>query len=155
MSTETHIQLPRSRETGQHLRNTASMATVSPTRPTRRAARKKVILEESEDEVSFNAPDEEEFTPAPKRSPRKTSRRQTTANVETSPVKNGRTRRAKTGEGIEPSQIFDPEESMAPSEPGSPSKKGSPRKRKSGAATRGGRRTSAIPEMPPPLPTQA
>jgi structural maintenance of chromosome 4 len=129
------------------------MATVSPTRPTRRAARKNVIVEESEDELSFNAPDEEEFTPAPKRSPRKSSRRQTTANIEASPTKNARSRRAKTGEGIEPSQIFDPEDSIAPSEPSSPSKKASPRKRKSAAAPRGNRRTSAVPELPPPLPT--
>jgi structural maintenance of chromosome 4 len=129
------------------------MATVSPTRPTRRAARKKVIVEESEDEISFNAPDEEEFTPAPKRSPRKSSRRQTTANVEASPTKNARSRRAKTGEGIEPSQIFDPEDSIAPSEPSSPSKKASPRKRKSAVAPRGSRRTSTVPELPPPLPT--
>src|ERR1700722_3125315 len=129
------------------------MAAVSPTRPTRRAARKNVIVEESEDELSFNAPDEEEFTPAPKRSPRKSSRRQTTTNTEASPTKNARGRRAKTGEGIEPSQIFDPEDSIAPSEPSSPSKKASPRKRKSAVAPRGSRRTSTVPELPPPLPT--
>jgi hypothetical protein len=66
----------------------AGMAAISPTRPTRQAASKNVIVEESEDEISFNALEEEEFTPAPKRSSRKTSRRQTTANIETSPKKN-------------------------------------------------------------------
>src|SRR2546423_9006387 len=130
------------------------MATVSPTRPTRRAARKPLIVEESEDELSFIAPEEEEVvTPAPKRSPKKASRRQTTANVETSSRKNAQSRRAKTGEGIEPSQIFDPEESVAPSEPASPSKKVSPRKRKSVAAPRGSRRMSNVPDLPCPLPT--
>ena len=126
------------------------MAAISPTRPTRRAARKNVIVEESEDELSFNAPDEEEFTPAPKRSPRKTSRRQTTANVEKSPRKNAPSRRARTGDSIEPSQIFDPEDSI---EPGSPSKRASPRKRKSAAVGRGSQLTSTVPQMFPPLPT--
>ena len=140
---------------------TAAMATVSPTRP-RRAARQKVIAEESEDELSFNAQqdDEEDFTPAPapKRSPRKSTanRRQTTANVDiTSPQKTtARNRRAKTGDGIEPSEIFDAEESMAPTEaPASPTKKASPKKRKSAMPIRGTRRSSVMPELPPPLPT--
>src|SRR5271163_4987660 len=132
------------------------MAEVSPSRPARRAARPKVIVEESEDELSFNAKDdEEEFTPAAKRSsPRKSSRRQTTANVETSPRKNNRGRRAKTGEGIEPSEIFDPEASTMASQPSSPSKKSSPRKRKSATTSRTSHRPLIIPDMPP-LPTPA
>lgn len=116
------------------------------------------MVEDSDDGVNDRSTiireDEEDFTPAPKRSPRKGVRRQTTANVETSPRKSTRGgRRAKTGEGIEPSQIFDPDASIAPSEPTSPSKRASPR-RKSAVAVRNSRRTSTIPAIPA-LPTPA
>jgi structural maintenance of chromosome 4 len=134
------------------------MASISPARPIRRAARRQVVLEESDDEVNDASTiireDEEEFTPAPKRSPRKSTRRQTTANVETSPRKSARGgRRARTGEAIEPSQFFEPDTSMGPSEPTSPSKRASPR-RKSSAPVRNNRRISIVPAMPN-LPTPA
>src|ERR1700743_1934704 len=128
------------------------MSTESPARPTRRAARKTIVVDESEDELSLIHEDnDEEFTPAPKRSPRKSTRRQTTASANPSPKKSARSRKLKTGDGIEPSQIFDPEETMPPSEPASPTKAASPRKRKSAAPTKG-RRSSVTPPVPP-LPT--
>ena len=101
------------------------MTDSSPVRPVRRAARRNVIKdEESEDELSFIAKqeEEEEFTPAPHRSPRKSTRRQTTANLDASPKKAARARRAQTGDTIEPSQIFDADQSMALSEAPSPRK---------------------------------
>ncbi|KIW61617.1 hypothetical protein PV05_01717 [Exophiala xenobiotica] len=129
------------------------MSAESPARPSRRATRKTIVVDESEDELSLIKEDnDEEFTPAPKRSPRKSTRRQTTASVSATPKRSARARKAKTGEGIEPTQIFDPEESLAPSEPTSPSKSPSPRKRKS-TSPRKGRRSSIAPPMPP-LPTE-
>jgi structural maintenance of chromosome 4 len=147
---------------------TTTMATISPQRPSRRAAasRRNVILEESDDEPA-NATqnngaedsDGEDFTPAPKRSPRKSTRRKTTADVAPTP-RTSRGRRTKTDEGIEPSQIFDPEESTVPPEPVSPTKKASPRKRKSVATTRKSRNSisnamTGVPDLAPPLPTPA
>jgi structural maintenance of chromosome 4 len=110
------------------------------------------VVDESEDELSLIQEDtDEEFTPAPKRSPRKSTRRQTTASVGATPKRSARARKFKTGEGIEPSQIFDPEESIAPGEPASPTKTTPARKRKS-SSPRKGRRSSAIPPVPA-LPT--
>ena len=59
------------------------MASISPTRPTRRAAaRKKIVVDESDDEgtvvgtAQAQAEDDEmDFTPAPQRSPRRPTRR--------------------------------------------------------------------------------
>ncbi|EXJ60313.1 structural maintenance-chromosome 4 [Cladophialophora yegresii CBS 114405] len=128
------------------------MSAESPVRPTRRAARKTVVVDESEDELSLiKEENDEEFTPAPKRSPRKSTRRQTTASANESPRKSGRQRAAKTGDGIEPSQIFEPEETLPPSEPASPSKTSSPSKRRSTAA-RKSRKSSVAPPVPD-LPT--
>ena len=112
------------------------MASISPTRPTRRAAaRKKIVVDESDDEgtvvgtAQAQAEDDEmDFTPAPQRSPRRPTRRKT-ADVPATPRTAARTRRARTGDTIEPSEIFDPEESIVP-EPISPTKKASPRKSK-------------------------
>ena len=132
------------------------MATISPTRPSRRAAtHKKIIVQESDDE-EVNAAQVieadnsgEDFTPAPQRSPKRKTRRKTTDTPAASRnvARNGR---ARTGEGIEPSQVFDPEETIAPG-PISP-KKTSPRKRKSAAAPRKGRASLSV-DLPPPLPT--
>jgi structural maintenance of chromosome 4 len=111
------------------------MTDSSPVRPARRAARRNVIKdEESDDEMSLIAQEveEEEFTPAPKRSPRKSARRQTTANVEISPKKPARARRARTGDTIEPSEIFDADQSMALSEAPSPKKATRGRRTKTG-----------------------
>lgn len=114
------------------------MASISPARPARRAAaRRKFVIDESEDEVMKDAPVQDEgddFTPAPQRSPKRTTRRKTTEEPAT-PRANPRGRRTRKTEVIEPTQIFDPEESVAP-EAVSPTKKPSPRKRKSAAPTR-------------------
>lgn len=130
------------------------MATISPTRPSRRAAsRRKVVVEESDDEDMGGmggVEDEEEFTPAPQRSPRRQTRRKTT-EVPSTPRTAARTRRTRTGESVEPSEIFDPEASIKP-EPVSPTKKASPRKRKSAAPTRRARPSVAAEDVPP-LPT--
>ncbi|RMZ84160.1 hypothetical protein DV738_g782, partial [Chaetothyriales sp. CBS 135597] len=135
----------------------------SPVRPSRRATRKPVVVDtDSDDELSLipEAKDEE-FTPAPKRaaSPRKSTRRQTTATagIESSPRKSVRRRRPKTAEGIEPTEIFDAAaegEEAANEPPASPTKRAppSPRKRKSAAPPRS-RRPSAAPSVPtlPPM----
>lgn len=130
------------------------MASTSPVRPSRRAAtRKKMVVEDSEDEIMPDAPLEDEgedFTPAPPKSPRRATRRKTTEEPVT-PRANARVRRTRKTEVVEPTQIFDPEENVAP-EPVSPTKKPSPRKRKSAAPVRRGR-TSVAEDLPPPLPT--
>ncbi|KAL8901146.1 MAG: hypothetical protein Q9207_005349 [Kuettlingeria erythrocarpa] len=131
------------------------MASISPVRPSRRAAtRKKIVLEDSEDEVMqdiANEDDAEEFTPAPQRTPKRTTRRKTT-DEPTTPRANARGRRTRKTEAIEPTQIFDPEENLA-SEPVSPAKKPSPRKRKSAAPARRGRPSVAEDLPSAPLPT--
>ncbi|KAL8950235.1 MAG: hypothetical protein Q9222_003724 [Ikaeria aurantiellina] len=132
------------------------MASISPARPSRRAAtRSKVVVDESEDEVMQDAPNEDDdcddFTPAPVKSPKRTARRKTT-DEPTTPRANARGgRRTRKTEVLEPTQIFDPEETVAP-EPVSPTKKPSPRKRKSTAPVRKGR-ASVANNVPPPLPT--
>lgn len=134
------------------------MASVSPTRPSRRAAaRKKVVVEDSDEEASTHTTaqenerdDPDDYTPAPLRSPRRRTRQQA-ADVSSTVRTAARTRRARTGESIEPSQIFEAEPSMAP-EPVSPTKNTSPRKRKSAAAPRRSRVTGSI-DPPPQLPT--
>ncbi|KAK5061189.1 hypothetical protein LTR84_007731 [Exophiala bonariae] len=123
------------------------MSAESPVRPSRRATRRPVVVEESDDELSLIHEDnDEEFTPAPPKrsSPRKSTRRQTTANISDSPKKSARTRKVKTGDAIEPSEIFDPEETMGHNEPVSPTKRASPRKRQSTAPPKS-RRTSLAP----------
>ena len=127
------------------------MSTLSPARPSRRAAaisRKVVVDEDSEDEIAVikKEDDGDDFTPAPKASPRRQTRRKTT---EASPTKR---KVRKTEESIEPSEIFDPDESVRP-EPVSPTKKTSPRKRKSAPAPRKSRAAAlnednSIPPMP-------
>lgn len=126
----------------------------SPARPLRRAARKTIVLEEeSEDELSLVVEErEEEFTPAPKKSPRKTTRRQTTVNDDASPKKNVRTRKARSGDSVEPSEIFT-QETSAIEAPLSPTKSASPRKRKA-TVPRPSRRNSVAPPTPA-LPTPA
>ncbi|RMD40123.1 hypothetical protein DV735_g4999, partial [Chaetothyriales sp. CBS 134920] len=130
----------------------------SPVRPSRRATRKPVIVDTDSDDELSRIPEakDEEFTPAPKRatSPRKSTRRQTTAGIESSPRKSIRRRRPKTAEGIEPTEIFDAADSTELNEPTSPTKRAppSPRKRKSAAPPRS-RRPSAAPSVPllPPM----
>ncbi|KAL8827009.1 MAG: hypothetical protein Q9170_007183 [Blastenia crenularia] len=131
------------------------MASISPVRSSRRVAtRKKLVVDESDDEIMKDAPVEndegDDFTLAPHRSPKRTTRRKTTEEPAT-PRANGRERRTRKTEVLEPTQIFDPEESVAP-EPVSPTKKPSPRKRRSAAPVRKGR-ASVAQDLPPPLPT--
>ena len=140
-----------------HNHRDSKMATVSPTRPSRRtAARRKVVLDEDdEDDVALAQlgaaeDDEEDFTPAPQRSPRRQSRRKTAAEVPATPRTAARTRKTRTGDGVEPSEIFDPQENVI-AEPASPAKKPSPRKRKSVAAPKRQTRTETMDH--PPLPT--
>ena len=137
----------------------ASMATISPTRPSRRAAsRRKVVVEESDDEImggmGGGEDDGEDFTPAPQRSPRRQTRRKT-SEVPSTQRTTARSRRARTGDSVEPSEIFDPNEPIKP-EPVSPTKKASPRKRKSAAPTKGARSSvalDAVSLLPTPKPS--
>ncbi|KAL8854011.1 MAG: hypothetical protein Q9221_001134 [Calogaya cf. arnoldii] len=129
------------------------MASLSPARPSRRAAtRRNHIIDDSDEENSKHAPIEEEdgdnFTPAPK-SPKRAARRKT-AEEPTTPRADVRGRRTRKTDVLEPTQIFDPDQTVA-AEPVSPTKKPSPRKRKSAAPTRKGR--ASVAELPPPLPT--
>ena len=129
------------------------MASISPTRPSRRAAtKKKIIVDDSDEDVGTTKvaqDDEEEFTPAPQRSPQRQSRRKTTS-VPPTPATAVRNRRTRTGDCIEPSQIFNPEESIPPLAL-SPTKQTSPRKRKSTAPIR--KRRTSVSVDPPQLPT--
>ncbi|OBT46277.1 hypothetical protein VE00_02341 [Pseudogymnoascus sp. WSF 3629] len=131
----------------------------SPTRPSRRAAARRKIVDSSDEEEPSGSSQkvkeesEEEFTPAPERSPRRQtqSRRKTATSVPSTPRTSGRTRKSVVAESIEPSEIFDPEQTAYP-EPPSPTKRASPRKRKSAAPSRAGS-ASVPPELPAPLPT--
>ncbi|KAL8695252.1 MAG: hypothetical protein Q9218_000290 [Villophora microphyllina] len=131
------------------------MASMSPTRPSRRAAtRRKVIADDSEDDIMQDVPaqedEEEDFTPATQKSPKHTTRRRTTEEPKT-PRLNTRRRGTQKAEVLEPTQIFDPQENVPP-EPVSPTKKLSPRKRKSAAPARRAK-SSVAEDLPPPLPT--
>ena len=134
------------------------MASISPTRPSRRAAtRKKAIVEDSDEEgsthtaVQENEQDEpDDYTPAPSRSPRRRTRQQT-ADAPSTLRTATRSRKTRNSETVEPSQIFEADPSFPP-EPASPTKNASPRKRKSVAAPRRGRVSGSI-DPPPPLPT--
>ncbi|KAK3718676.1 Structural maintenance of chromosomes protein 4 [Vermiconidia calcicola] len=139
------------------------MSAASPERPSRRAAaRRKVVVDEDEDgsdvENSVDDDEEEEFTPAPSRTTR--SPRQKTGGDATTPRRRTAAgRRTRTGESVEPSQIFSPPESVV-DEPLSPTKK-SPPKRRNAKDARAARksRVSRIsiapdaPELQPTLPT--
>ncbi|KAK4694091.1 structural maintenance of chromosome 4, partial [Lecanoromycetidae sp. Uapishka_2] len=130
------------------------MSTISPTRPSRRAATsRKVVVDESDAENVTEPRGEEEdggdFTPAPQRSPKRQTRRRT--EVPPTPRTAARTRRARTGDNVEPPEIFDTENIVAP-EPVSPTKKVSPTKRKSAAAPKRAH-ASMLDEATPPIPT--
>ena len=117
-----------------------------------------MLEEDSEDELSLVQEEQghdEEFTPAPKKTPRKPTRRQTTAGTDVSPKKTVRTRKARSGDSVGPSIALEREDSKAPSEPASPTKSVSPRKRKT-TVPRASRRTSLAPPTPAAaLPTPA
>ena len=132
------------------------MASITPARPSRRAAaRRNVIVETSDEDASPPRHDtqdsEDEFTPAAQKSPRRAPRRKT-ADVPLTP-RQPRGKRAKTGDGLTPTQIFEPEATPGPSEVGSPTKKASPRKRKTVTAVSRKSRASVVPSIPPAMPT--
>lgn len=122
-------------------------------RPRRGAARKTIVLEEdSEDELSRVEERDEEFTPAPPKSTRKTTRRKTSVIEGTgSPVKNVRTRKARSGDSVEPSAIYDHEETILPASPTKTTT--SPRKRKPTVSRT--KRDESVPPPTPILPTPA
>ncbi len=134
------------------------MASISPTRPSRRAAtRKKVIIEDSDEEASTpitpqedEQDDADDFTPAPLRSPRRRTRARA-PDIPSTPRTAVRSRRVRNNDSIEPSQIFEADPNTPP-EPVSPTRKASPRKRKSVAVARRGRVSGSV-EPPPLLPT--
>ncbi|EER37777.1 nuclear condensin complex subunit Smc4 [Histoplasma capsulatum H143] len=124
------------------------MTSVSGSRPSRRAAaaRKNFVVESSEDEAASTGratpalsshdeqeqEDEEEFTPVPKRPAAKgPTRRRTTANLSSETPqtvrqdKSKRTRRPRTGDDIEQSQLFDmvDESTLLAENPETPSKR--------------------------------
>ena len=106
--------------------------------------------EENAQEPQGGEDEGDDFTPAPQRSPRRQTRRKTT-DIPPTPRTAARARRVRTGDSVEPSQIFDPEESIPP-EPVSPTKKPSPRKRKSAAPAKKVRAFVSV-EPPPQMPT--
>lgn len=122
------------------------------TRPTRRAAaaRRAAIIDS--DEEMMDAPQqpadesEDDFTPAPSASPRRTRRK--TVDPSTTPKKRpGRPK--KSIAPTEASEILDPEQSIIIEDQEEPAKKASPRKRKS-VAPRASK--AATPDLAPPQP---
>ncbi|KAI9886590.1 MAG: hypothetical protein M1823_001632 [Watsoniomyces obsoletus] len=112
------------------------MSGVSPKRPARRAAtRRRMVVDSSDEEVvdagSPPEDDSEEFTPAPQRSPRRQSRRKTTASISQTPRTATRRSRPKTGDAMEVSmlelQAEEPSQLRSPTR--SPTRRTSPRKR--------------------------
>lgn len=131
----------------------------SPVRPSRRVATRKKIIVESDDEdelstTKMELDEEEDFTPAPKKSPRKapaaSGRRKTTNSVVPTPRTTGRGKKAVPGDGIEPTEILDPDTSTIAT-PESPTKR-SPKKVKSAPTLVRRPRKSTTPDVPP-LPT--
>jgi structural maintenance of chromosome 4 len=110
--------------------------------------------EEEDVQPKMQEDSEEDFAPAPKRSPRKApaSRRKTTNTIMGTPRTSARAKKSPPNENIEPSEILEPDETIK-AEPESPSKRGSPRKMKSAPALARRPRKSATPDLPPPLPT--
>ena len=98
--------------------------------------------------------DEEDFTPAPQISPRRQTRRKTSDVLQT-PSTTIRSRRARTGESIEPTEILEHRGSDRP-EPMSLTKKTSPKKRKTAAVPRKSRNVPSMDQvsmLPTPKPS--
>nr|OQO27227.1 hypothetical protein B0A51_05322 [Rachicladosporium sp. CCFEE 5018] len=112
------------------------MSAASSERPPRRAAsRRKVVVEDDNSSDIENSAvshsqqadeDQEDYASVPKNA-RSSPRRRTTASTATTP-KRAAARRTRTGESIEPSQIFSPPESVVDG-PTSPTKKAAPKRR--------------------------
>ena len=117
-----------------------------------------VVDSDDDDELQstkIDMDEEEDFTPAPKKSPRKApaGRRKTTNSVAT--TTRTTTRRSRVpSESVEPSEILEPVEQSTMLEPGSPTKK-SPKKMRSAPALVRRPRKSTAPDLAPPLPTPA
>ncbi|TPX08142.1 uncharacterized protein E0L32_010209 [Thyridium curvatum] len=127
------------------------------TRPSRRATRRTAVIDSDDDMVDAPPPvaeeSEDEFTPAPAKSPRKSSagRRKTTTEAPTTPRKPGRPRKSVApAASVEPSEILEADQTVTAMDVDSPPKKASPRKRKS-VAPRASK--AATPELPPAMPT--
>ena len=142
------------------------MSAASPDRPSRRAAtRRKVIVDEDGSDVENTVvsleqidSEEEKFKPAPTKTTRASPRRMTAGDA-TPRRRTAGGRRTRTGESVEPSQIFSPPESVV-DEPISPTKKSPPKRRsaKDARTVRKSRisRISIAPdatELQPSLPT--
>ncbi|KAJ9145373.1 Structural maintenance of chromosomes protein [Pleurostoma richardsiae] len=132
------------------------------TRQSRRVATRRQVVVDSDDEMMDDnqkvAEDsEDDFAPAPSRSPRKSTagRRRTTASdvAPTTPRRPGRPRKSVAASIAEPSENFDPENQTAIAEAEEPVKKASPRKRKSVAPRATKASTPTAPDLEPPLPT--
>lgn len=132
---------------------TTKMTSISPRRPTRRAATRIKDLVDDSDQENGEIPikaedDEDDFMPASQRSPRRPSRRKTT-DAPPTPRTAVRTRRVKTGEDVEASQLFDQGlDQSTPNQPASPTKRGSPRKRKSAAPPKKIRGSASVEDAP-------
>lgn len=116
--------------------------------------------EEADIQPKIEENSEEEFTPAPKKSARKAptlgpapaARRRTTNSAAPAPRTAGRPKKSLAKENIEPSEIFDAEQSMQ-ADPESPTKKAPLRKSAPALNRLRKSRTSATPDLLPPLPT--
>ena len=131
------------------------------TRPSRRAAtRRTAIVDSSEDEMAdvTQKPAEEsedDFTPAPTASPRRSTagRRKTAVETPITPKKRGRTKKSLAPSAdIEPSEVFDPDQTAATVvEADSPAKKPVARRARKSVAP--AKAVTPEPELTLPLPT--
>lgn len=142
------------------------MSAASPERPSRRAAgRRKVVVEEDDGSDVENTvtsrqqdeDDEDELTPAAAKT--RSPRRETVGDATMPRCRTATRRQTRTGESVEPSQIFSPPESVV-DEPLSPTKKSPPKRRsaKDARAARKGRASrisiaSDAPELQASFPT--
>jgi len=128
------------------------------TRSSRRVASRRIAVVDSDDEVAdatqkLEEDSEDDFTPAPASSPRRSTagRRKTTTEAPTTPRKPGRPKKSLAPASIEPTELFDPDQTaMTAIEDETAPKKPSPRKRKS-VAPKAAKSTTV--ELPPAIPT--
>ena len=121
------------------------------------AVRKRVVVVKNSDEddvanMAAQDEDEDQFTPGQACSPTRLFR-QKTVDISSTPKIAARTRVAKNGESIEPSEVFNPNES-APLTPISPTKLASLRKRRSATSTKATSTRASISLRMPTLPTR-
>ncbi|KAF7562523.1 hypothetical protein G7046_g1595 [Stylonectria norvegica] len=135
------------------------MSAVSPTRPSRRAARRAIVDSDDDEEELSNTtkiPDDDEGDFEPEPEPVKSPKRQTRSGRQSTaaPVPaaasrpRGRQRKTPAPASIEPTELFDADQTIKP-DPDPPVKKASPRKRKS-AAPRAS--MASVPDLAPPTP---